>query len=146
MQPVLHAPLLILKEGHGTSRSALHQRHPYAQSICTLAKTIPTFGISPPLCRQKIIPVRTSNLFYQTRQRRPEVDRAEGIYILGKNGERFIDSSFGAMVSNIGHSNPNVLAAMKARMDSATFAYRLHFENSAAEDLPPLLPTGSPRG
>ncbi|WP_223427638.1 aminotransferase family protein [Tateyamaria pelophila] len=79
--------------------------------------------------------MKTSNLFYQSRSRRPEVDRAEGIYIWAKDGARYIDGSSGAMVSNIGHSNPNVLAAMKAQMDSATFAYRLHFENSAAEDL-----------
>ena len=79
--------------------------------------------------------VQKSNLFYQSRQRRPEVDRAEGIYIWSKNGQRYIDGSSGAMVSNIGHSNPNVLAAMKAQMDSATFAYRLHFENAPAENL-----------
>ena len=79
--------------------------------------------------------MKKSNLFYQSRARRPEVDRAEGVYIWGKNGQRYIDGSSGAMVSNIGHSNPNVLAAMKAQMDSATFAYRLHFENSAAENL-----------
>ena len=79
--------------------------------------------------------MQKSNLFYQSRQRRPEVDRAEGIYIWGKNGQRYIDGSSGAMVSNIGHSNPNVLASMKAQMDSATFAYRLHFENAPAEKL-----------
>ena len=45
--------------------------------------------------------VKKSNLFYQSRQRRPEVDRAEGIYIWGKNGQRYIDGSSGAMVSNI---------------------------------------------
>lgn len=88
----------------------------------------------------------TSNLFYQGRTRRTEVDRAEGIYIWGKNGERYIDGSSGAMVSNIGHSNPNVLAAMKAQMDSATFAYRLHFENSAAEDLASAIADRMPEG
>lgn len=90
--------------------------------------------------------VKTSNLFYQTRSRRPEVDRAEGIYIWGKNGERYIDGSSGAMVSNIGHSNPNVLTAMKAQMDSATFAYRLHFENSAAEALATSIADRMPEG
>lgn len=90
--------------------------------------------------------MKTSNLFYQTRSRRPEVDRAEGIYIWGKNGERYIDGSSGAMVSNIGHSNPNVLAAMKAQMDSATFAYRLHFENSAAEALATSIADRMPEG
>ncbi len=91
-------------------------------------------------------PVKKSNLFYQSRQRRPEVDRAEGIYIYGKNGTRYIDGSSGAMVSNIGHSNQNVLKAMKAQMDSATFAYRLHFENSAAEDLASTIADRMPDG
>lgn len=87
-----------------------------------------------------------SNLFYQSRKRRPEVDRAEGVYIWGKNGQRYIDGSSGAMVSNIGHSNPQVLAAMKAQMDSATFAYRLHFENSAAEELASAIADRMPEG
>nr|WP_245224497.1 aspartate aminotransferase family protein [Ruegeria sp. HKCCE4150] len=90
--------------------------------------------------------VKASNLFYQSRARRPEVDRAEGIYIWGKNGQRYIDGSSGAMVSNIGHSNPNVLAAMKAQMDSATFAYRLHFENAPAEDLATAIADRTPAG
>ena len=90
--------------------------------------------------------MKTSNLFYQSRKRRPEVDRAEGIYIWGKNGQRYIDGSSGAMVSNIGHSNPNVLAAMKAQMDSTTFAYRLHFENSAAEELASSIADRMPEG
>lgn len=46
-----------------------------------------------------------------------------------------IDGSSGAMVVNIGHSNPAVLSAMRRQMDAATFAYRLHFENEPAEDL-----------
>ncbi len=90
--------------------------------------------------------MKTSNLFYQSRKRRPEVDRAEGIYIWANDGQRFIDGSSGAMVSNIGHSNPNVLAAMKQQMDSATFAYRLHFENSAAEDLATAIADRTPEG
>ena len=90
--------------------------------------------------------MKKSNLFYQSRKRRPEVDRAEGVYIWGKNGERYIDGSSGAMVSNIGHSNPNVLAAMKKQMDSATFAYRLHFENAPAEDLASAIADRMPEG
>lgn len=90
--------------------------------------------------------MKTSNLFYQSRTRRPEVERAEGIYIWGKNGEQYIDGSSGAMVSNIGHSNPQVLQAMKAQMDSATFAYRLHFENAPAENLATAIADRMPRG
>ncbi|MPZ10735.1 MAG: aminotransferase class III-fold pyridoxal phosphate-dependent enzyme [Kiloniellaceae bacterium] len=76
-----------------------------------------------------------SNLFYQTRNRRPMVARAEGIYVWDREGRRYIDGSSGAMVANIGHGNPRVLAAMRRQMEEATFAYRLHFENEAAETL-----------
>ncbi len=76
-----------------------------------------------------------SNLFYQSRSRRPLLDRAEGVYMWDVHGKRYLDGSSGAMVSNIGHSNPRVLAAMRDQMDKATFGYRLHFENDPAEKL-----------
>lgn len=76
-----------------------------------------------------------SNLFYQSRQRRPLVSEARGVYIWDADGKRYLDGSSGAMVANIGHSNERVLAAMRAQMQKATFAYRLHFENEAAERL-----------
>ena len=57
-----------------------------------------------------------SNLFYQTRLRRPLLDRAEGIYMWDSAGKRYLDGSSGAMVSNIGHSNPAVLEAMRRQM------------------------------
>lgn len=92
---------------------------------------------------------KPSHLFYQTRQRRPLIDRAEGVYIWDLHGKRYIDGSSGAMVNNIGHSNPRVLAAMREQMAKATFAYRLHFENEAAEDLArevsALMPAGRDR-
>ncbi|MFV0514416.1 MAG: aspartate aminotransferase family protein [Jhaorihella sp.] len=78
---------------------------------------------------------QASHLFYQTRQPRPFLDRGEGIYLFDVNGKRYIDGSSGAMVSNIGHSNPRVLAAMKQQMDRATFGYRLHFRTEASENL-----------
>ncbi len=86
------------------------------------------------------------NLFYQSRQRRPLLDRAEGVYLWDVNGRRYLDGSSGAMVSNIGHSNPRVLAAMRRQMDRATFGYRLHFENEPADRLAAQLATLAPEG
>ena len=63
------------------------------------------------------------------------LERAEGIYLYDVNGRRYLDGSSGAMVSNIGHSNPYVLAAMRAQMKKSTFGYRLHFQNEPAEQL-----------
>ncbi|SMF22382.1 Adenosylmethionine-8-amino-7-oxononanoate aminotransferase [Tistlia consotensis] len=76
-----------------------------------------------------------SHLFYQTRQRRPLVERAEGVWFWDSDGRRYLDGSSGAMVSNIGHSHPHVVEAMRRQIGKATFAYRLHFENEAAETL-----------
>lgn len=80
-------------------------------------------------------PSEPSRLFYQTRLRRPLLDRAEGVYMWDRQGKRYLDGSSGAMVSNIGHSNPRVLAAMAEQMARSTFGYRLHFETEPAERL-----------
>lgn len=77
----------------------------------------------------------SSHLFYQSRTPRPFLDRGEGIYLYDTSGKRYIDGTSGAMVSNIGHSNPRVLAKMKAQMDKATFGYRLHFRTEPSERL-----------
>lgn len=90
--------------------------------------------------------MQKSRLFYQTRARRPMLDRAEGVYLWDVNGKRYIDGSSGAMVSNIGHSNPRVLDAMRAQMDKSTFGYRLHFETQPAEDLASRVAELSPSG
>jgi adenosylmethionine-8-amino-7-oxononanoate aminotransferase len=87
-----------------------------------------------------------SRLFYQTGLRRPLLDRAEGIYLWDTSGKRYLDAASGAMVSNIGHSNPRVLEAMHRQMQRATFGYRLHFENDPAERLAGLIAGLSPAG
>lgn len=78
---------------------------------------------------------KPSHLFYQSRSRRPQLDRADGVYMWDINGKRYLDGSSGAMVSNIGHSNQNVLNAMRQQMEKATFGYRLHFETDPSEKL-----------
>ncbi len=88
----------------------------------------------------------SSNLFYQSHSGRPMLDRAEGVYLYDVNGKRYLDGSSGAMVSNIGHSNPYVLDAMKRQMDKATFGYRLHFQNEPAERLATMTAHMMPAG
>ena len=88
----------------------------------------------------------TSHLFYLSRNRRPRVDRAEGIYFWDQQGKRYLDGSSGSMLSNLGHSHPAVLDAMREQMSRATFAYRLHFENEPAELLAKELVEQLPEG
>ncbi|MEB8388057.1 aspartate aminotransferase family protein [Rhodobacteraceae bacterium KMM 6894] len=87
-----------------------------------------------------------SNLFYQTNSSRTVLDRAEGVYMYGVDGKRYIDGSSGAMVSNIGHSNPAVLDAMRAQMEKSTFGYRLHFQTDASEELATKIVALTPDG
>jgi len=89
---------------------------------------------------------RRSHLFYQTRRRRPLLDQARGVYIWDVDGRRYLDGSSGAMVCNVGHSNPRVLDAMRRQMEKATFGYRLHFENEPAERLAAKVAELSPAG
>lgn len=46
-----------------------------------------------------------------------EVDRAEGVYVYGTRGERWIDLISGISVSNVGHRHPRVVEAIKAQVD-----------------------------
>ena len=46
-----------------------------------------------------------------------EIDRAEGVYLYGPNGETYMDLISGIGVSNVGHRHPAVLAAIHAQLD-----------------------------
>jgi adenosylmethionine-8-amino-7-oxononanoate aminotransferase len=87
-----------------------------------------------------------SHLFYQGRGRKPVLDHARGVYMWDKDGKRYLDGSSGAMVCNIGHSNENVLAAMRRQMEKSTFGYRLHFETEASERLASKTASLTPAG
>ncbi|MCY0148484.1 aspartate aminotransferase family protein [Hoeflea sp. G2-23] len=87
-----------------------------------------------------------SHLFYQTRSRRPVLAEARGVYMWDVDGKRYLDGSSGAMVSNIGHSNPRVLEAMRRQMEKSTFGYRLHFETEPGERLAAKVAALSPEG
>ncbi len=87
-----------------------------------------------------------SHLFYQTDSRRPVLAEARGIYMWDVDGKRYIDGSSGAMVSNIGHSNPRVLDAMRRQMEKSTFGYRLHFETEPGEKLAAKVAGLTPEG
>ena len=98
-------------------------------SICTCARRIAR------RFRDKTMNVKPSHLFYQGRERKPVLDQARGVYMWDVDGKRYLDGSSGAMVCNIGHSNENVLEAMRRQMEKSTFGYRLHFETEASEKL-----------
>ncbi len=46
-----------------------------------------------------------------------EIERAEGIYMYGPHGEKYIDLISGVSVSNTGHGHPRVIEAIKTQVD-----------------------------
>jgi len=46
-----------------------------------------------------------------------EVEKAEGIYLFGPQGEQYVDLISGIGVSNVGHRHPKVITAIQAQLD-----------------------------
>ncbi|CAB5297084.1 putative aminotransferase [Burkholderia multivorans] len=62
-------------------------------------------------------------------QRPLRIARGEGVYLYDEAGKPYLDATSGAVVSNLGHSNPRVVAAMIEQAQRVTFAYPRFFES-----------------
>jgi adenosylmethionine-8-amino-7-oxononanoate aminotransferase len=76
----------------------------------------------------------------------PEAVGGQGVYIIAKDGKRYIDGSGGAAVSCLGHGHPEVLAAMRAQMDRIGYVHTSFFTTDVAEQLAARLVDLSPVG
>ena len=65
----------------------------------------------------------------------PRAVKGDGAYLIGADGKRYLDGSGGAAVSCLGHSDPDVIAAIKAQIDNMAFAHTGFFTSDAAESL-----------
>ncbi len=65
----------------------------------------------------------------------PLATRGEGSYLYDKSGKQYLDGSGGAAVSCLGHSDPDVIAAIKAQIDEMAFAHTGFFTSEPAEAL-----------
>ncbi len=76
----------------------------------------------------------------------PVAVRGEGCYIIDASGKRYLDGSGGAAVSCLGHSNSQVVAAIKAQLDNIAYAHTGFFSTEAAERLADKLISHAPAG
>jgi adenosylmethionine-8-amino-7-oxononanoate aminotransferase len=76
----------------------------------------------------------------------PVAARGEGIRIWDAAGKEYIDASGGAAVSCLGHSHPDVLAAMHVQLDKLAYAHTSFFTTQVAEDLGADLVEHAPPG
>ena len=76
----------------------------------------------------------------------PVAVKAEGLLITDRDGREHIDASGGAAVSCLGHGHPDVLAAMKAQIDTVAYAHTSFFTTEVAEALADQLVRTAPPG
>ncbi|MEP3668679.1 MAG: aminotransferase class III-fold pyridoxal phosphate-dependent enzyme, partial [Roseibium sp.] len=53
----------------------------------------------------------------------PAAVSGDGCYIIDKSGKKYFDGSGGAAVSCLGHSDPDVIRAIKDQVDRVAFAH-----------------------
>src|SRR2546423_1343180 len=76
----------------------------------------------------------------------PLASRGEGAIIRDSAGKEYIDASSGAAVSCLGHSHPDVLAAMHEQLDKLAYAHTSFFTSEVAEQLADELVARAPPG
>jgi adenosylmethionine-8-amino-7-oxononanoate aminotransferase len=75
----------------------------------------------------------THILHRQIDHRYPSAVRGSRIVLRDADGKEYIDASGGAAVSCLGHSHPDVLAAMLAQLDALEYAHTSFFTTPLAE-------------
>jgi adenosylmethionine-8-amino-7-oxononanoate aminotransferase len=88
----------------------------------------------------------THVLHRQLLQDYPSAVLASGVTIRDADGKEYLDASGGAAVSCLGHSNPDVRAAMHAQIDRVDFAHTGFFTTPVAEELADELVKHAPAG
>ncbi len=86
-----------------------------------------------------------SRVFHRSaRSNLPIAAKGDGICIIDAAGKRYIDASGGAAVSCLGHSDPDVIRAIKDQVDQIAFAHTSFFSSQPAEELAELLVDAAP--
>lgn len=76
----------------------------------------------------------------------PRAVAGDGPYLIDSAGRRYIDASSGAAVSCLGHSDREVIAAIKDQLDRLPYAHTSFFTTDAAEALAEDLIAHAPAG
>lgn len=62
----------------------------------------------------------------------PVIDHGDGIYLYDTTGKRYIDGAGGVFVTNLGHGNKNVVAALAEQAGRVSFAHTNDFNSTVA--------------
>ncbi len=74
----------------------------------------------------------------------PVAVEGSGVYLIDGEGRRYLDASGGAAVSCLGHSDADVIAAMRDQLEQITYAHTAFFTSAPAEALADKIATAAP--
>ncbi|MBT8154128.1 aspartate aminotransferase family protein [Epibacterium ulvae] len=81
-----------------------------------------------------------------TRKPPPVAVGGDGVFLIGRDGRRYLDGSGGAAVSCLGHSDAKVTQALHAQLDQLAYAHTGFFTTNVAEALADKLIAHAPKG
>ncbi|MBB4189858.1 hypothetical protein GGE07_006564 [Sinorhizobium terangae] len=89
-----------------------------------------------------------SSVFHRIPKRNlPVAVKGEGMYIIDKDGKRYIDGyAGGACVSCLGHSEESVIEAVREQIGKFAFFHSAMFTSEPLEELASILTTDAPEG
>jgi len=61
--------------------------------------------------------------------------QGDGVYVVDRDGNRYLDASGGAAVSSLGHSDPDVRRAIVNQLDQVAYAHTAFFTTEVMEEL-----------
>ncbi|WP_350333667.1 aspartate aminotransferase family protein [Coralliovum pocilloporae] len=76
----------------------------------------------------------------------PVAMRGDGVYLIDKSGKQYLDGSGGAAVSCLGHSDADVIGAIRNQIETLAFAHTGFFSSEPAEALADRLIAHAPEG
>lgn len=76
----------------------------------------------------------------------PMAVRGEGPYLIDSNNRRYLDASGGAAVSCLGHSDPQVIEAVRQQVGQLAYAHTSFFTTQVMEELADFLVARAPEG
>lgn len=76
--------------------------------------------------------------------RPPRAERGDGVYVYDENGKRYLDGCGGAAVSCLGHSHPDVIAAIQHQSQTLPYAHTSFFTTDVMERLADTLVSAAP--
>jgi len=96
---------------------------------------------------RKPLEVTMSHVLHRSlTQSYPTAVRGEGAYLIDSDGRRYLDASGGAAVSCLGHSDAEVIEAVRRQIGNLAYAHTSFFTSEPMEELADFLIARAPAG